>query len=60
MAGQATDMIHIVTEYPSLAAWAGGNGKLNADPAGSRLLRDLDASGIRTLLGRSLMVDDTP
>lgn len=60
MAGDATDTIHIVTEYPSLAAWAEGNGKLNADPEGNKLIRDLDASGIRTVVGRSLMVDETP
>jgi hypothetical protein len=60
MAGEATDTIHIVTEYPSLAAWAEGSGKLNADPEGNKLIRDLDASGIRTVVGRSLMVDDTP
>ena len=60
MAGDTTDTIHIVTEYPSLAAWAEGSGKLNADPEGNKLLRDIDASGIRTVVGRSLMVDDTP
>ena len=60
MAGEASGTIHIVTEYPSLAAWAEGTGKLNADAEGNKLVRDLDASGIRTVLGRSLMVDDTP
>ena len=60
MAGEAADTIHIVTEYPSLAAWAEGTGKLNADAEGNKLIRDIDASGIRTLLGRSLMVEDTP
>ena len=60
MGGEGSGTIHIVTEYPSLAAWAEGSGKLDADPEGSKLLRDLDASGIRTVLGRSLMVDETP
>ena len=60
MGGDSADTIHIVTEYPSLTAWAEGNGKLNADPEGSKLIRDIDASGIRTILGRSLMVDETP
>ena len=58
--GESSDTIHVVTEYPSLAAWAEGQGKLNADPEGAKLIRDIDASGIRTLLGRSLMVDETP
>jgi hypothetical protein len=60
MGGEGSGTIHIVTEYPSLAAWVEGSGKLDADPEGSKLLRDLDASGIRTVLGRSLMVDETP
>lgn len=60
MGGEGSGTIHIVTEYPSLAAWAEGNGKLDADPEGNKLIRDLDTSGIRTVLGRSLMVDETP
>lgn len=58
--GEGADTIHIVTEYPSLAAWAESQNKLNADPEAAKFLRDLDTSGIRTLLGRSLMVDETP
>lgn len=60
MSGEASGTVHIVTEYPSLAAWAEGSGRPNADAEGNKLIRDLDASGIRTVVGRSLMVDDTP
>ena len=58
--GESSDTIHIVTEYASLTAWAEGQGKLNAYPEGAKLIKDIDASGIRTVLGRSLMVDETP
>lgn len=60
MAGASSGTVHIVTEYPSLTAWAEGSGKLEADAEGNKLLRDLQASGIRTVLGRSLMVEETP
>ena len=60
LAGSGTDTIYIATEYASLAAMAEGQGKLNADGEASKLLRDIDASGMRTVLDRSLMVDDTP
>jgi hypothetical protein len=60
LAGENTDVIYIATEYSSLAAMAEGQGKLTADAEWSKLLRDIDASGIRTVVDRSLMVDETP
>jgi hypothetical protein len=60
LAGENTDLIYVATEYQSLAAMAESQGKLTADAEGSKLLRDIDASGIRTVVDRSLMVDDTP
>ncbi len=60
LAGENTDVIYVATEYPSLAAMAESQGKLTADAEASKLLRDIDASGIRTVVDRSLMVDDTP
>ena len=59
-AGESTDLIYIATEYPNLAAMADAQGKLTADAEASNLLHDIDASGIRTVVDRSLMVDDTP
>jgi hypothetical protein len=38
----------------------GGAGQLNADPEATKLVRDLDRGGMRTVSDRSLMVDDTP
>jgi hypothetical protein len=60
LAGENTDTIYIATEYESMAAMAEAQGKLNADPEATKLVRDLDRSGIRTVIDRSLMVDDTP
>ncbi len=60
LAGENTDVIYIATEYPSFAAMAESQGKLTADAEGAKLMRDIDTSGIRTVIDRSLMVDDTP
>ena len=60
LAGENTDVIYVATEYQSLAAMADAQGKLTADAEASKLLRDIDTSGIRTVVDRSLMVDDTP
>ena len=60
LAGENTDLIYVATEYQSLAAMADAQGKLTADAEASKLLRDIDTSGIRTVVDRSLMVDDTP
>ena len=60
LAGENTDVIYVATEYPSLAAMADAQAKMNADAESTKLLRDIDASGIRTVLDRSLMVDETP
>jgi hypothetical protein len=60
LAGENTDEIYIATEYESLAALAAGQDKLTGDAEGAKLLRDIDASGIRNVVSRSVMVDDTP
>jgi len=59
-AGNATDQIFIVTEYESLAALAAAQAKLGADAEATKFVRDMDASGMRTVLDRGLFVDDTP
>ena len=58
--GDATDTIRVVTEYANLAAMAEAQMKMTADPEATKFLRDLDASGIRTVLSRNVLVDDTP
>lgn len=60
LAGEDADTIYITTEYESLAAMAAAQDKVQADAEWNKLLRALDASGIRTVVGRSLLVDDTP
>ena len=59
-AGDGADTIIVGTEYASLAALAEAQAKLDADPEWSKLIRELDTSGIRTLIGRSLYVEETP
>lgn len=60
LAGPNTDVIYIATEYSSLAAMAEGQGKLSADVEATKLLRDIDAAKMRTVVERSLLVDETP
>ena len=60
LAGSGTDLVYIVAEYASLAAYADATGKLTADPEAAKLLRELDASGVRTVVDRSLFVEETP
>lgn len=60
LAGPNTDTIYVATEYSSLAAMAEGQGKMNADAEATKLLRDIDAANMRTVVDRSLMVDETP
>jgi hypothetical protein len=59
-AGPGTDLIFIVTEHASMAAMVEANDKLANDAEATKLLRDLDASGLRTVVDRSLMVEATP
>jgi len=59
-AGEGADTIIVGTEYASIAAMAEAQARLDADPEWSKLIRDLDASGIRTVVGRSLYVEETP
>ncbi len=47
-------------EYENLAALAAAQAKLSADPEATKFTREMDASGMRTVLDRSLFVDDTP
>jgi hypothetical protein len=60
LAGGNTDLLYIATEYPSAAAWAEANAKVTADPEATKFTREMDASGMRTVIDRSLMVEATP
>jgi hypothetical protein len=60
LAGDAADTIYVVTEYASAAAWAAAQQKLAADPEATAALREMEASGVRTVVERSLLVEATP
>ena len=58
LAGEGTDLIYVATEYESSAAWGAAQQKTAADPEASRLLREIEASGVRTVVSRSLLVEE--
>ena len=57
LAGESTDTIYIATEYASQAAMAAAQQKLGQDPEAQRIFRELQKSGVRTVVGRSLLVE---
>ncbi len=59
-AGQRTDVIHLMAEYDSLTHFSAASEKFNADPEALKLIAELEASGIREVASRYLMVDATP
>jgi hypothetical protein len=59
-AGEASGTIYVGIEYPNLESFAKGTSKASADDEWRKLVRDVDASGMRELLGNSLMVEVTP
>lgn len=59
-AGQSTGTLYLGTEYANLEAFAKGMTKATADEEWQKLIGDLDASGMREVLGNSLMVEVTP
>jgi hypothetical protein len=59
-AGEASGTIYVGIEYPNLESFAKGISKASADDEWRKLVREVDASGMRELLGNSLMVEVTP
>jgi len=57
LAGEGTDTIYIATEYASQAAMAAAQQKIGEDPEARRFLRELETSGVRTVVDRSLLVE---
>lgn len=47
-------------EHASMTAFADDVSKLQADPGWQKAIKDLDKSGIRTVLSSSLMEEVTP
>jgi len=57
LAGEGTDTIYIATEYASQAAMAAAQQKIGEDPEARRFLRELETSGVRTVVDRRLLVE---
>jgi hypothetical protein len=49
--------VYVATEYASQAAMAAAQQKLAEDPDARRFLRELETSGVRTVVDRSLLVE---
>ena len=60
LAGPNSDTIYVAIEYANLEAYAKATSKLEADDDWKKQIKDLDASGTREVLGRSLLVEVTP
>lgn len=60
IAGDETGTIYVGMEYANTEAWATGTAKTAADAEWQKLVRELDTSGMRELLGTSLLVEVTP
>ena len=60
VAGPDVGTIFVGIEHASLAAFAEDAAKLQADPEWQKGLKDLDKSGIRTVISNSLLEDVTP
>jgi hypothetical protein len=60
LAGTDAGTVFVAMEHTSLAAFADDVAKLQADPEWQKLLKDLDKSGIRTVLSNSLLEEMTP
>lgn len=59
-AGQSTGTIYVGIEYANIEAYAKAVTKLQADAESTKLLKELDASGLREVISNSLLVEITP
>ena len=60
LAGADSGLIFVSTEYPNMEAFGKAAGKAASDPELQKLTKDMDASGIREIVSRSLFEDVTP
>ena len=60
LAGPNSDTIYVGIEYENLEAYAKATSKLEADADWKKQIKELDASGMREVEGRSLFVEVTP
>ena len=59
-AGQDVGTIYVGIEYANLEAFAQAATKLQADEEWNKVMKELDASGLREVIGNSLLVEITP
>ena len=59
-AGDSSGTLYVGIEYPNLESFAKAMTKTSADDEWRKLVREVDSSGMRELLGNSLMVEVTP
>ena len=60
LAGSDAGTIFVAVEHPSMAALAESTARLSADPEWQKVIKDLDKSGIRTVISNSLLEEVTP
>ena len=60
LAGPNANTISIVTDYPSLAAFAANTAELQADAEFQSWIEELQKAGISRLVSNSLLVEVTP
>ena len=60
LAGTNVGTVSIVTDHPSLAAFAANSAKLGADPGWQSWIEELTKAGISRLVSNSLLVEVTP
>lgn len=59
-AGPNTNTVFVTLEYPSHAALAAAQAKLDADPDWQKAFQELQKSGVRSVVSRSLLENITP
>lgn len=59
-AGPNTNTLFVTLEYPSHAALATAQAKLDADPEWQKVYQELEKAGLRTVVSRSLVENITP
>ncbi|MFQ5668475.1 MAG: hypothetical protein ACE5I7_18885 [Candidatus Binatia bacterium] len=60
LAGDNVGTIFVAVEHANLEAYAKATTKLEADAQWQKLIKDLNKSGIRKIVGNSLLVEITP
>ena len=60
LAGPESGLIFVSTEYPNLETFGKATAKAAGDAELQKMVKEMDASGIREIVSRSLLEDVTP